>query len=128
MAQKDEKVRLVLGTFSLELPAHLVKQEGNPVDSMAAVFEGGGLFVIATQGPHSDRLTSYIGRSNYMEEETKIGGVTARMVSFQTPEEGTYTVAVHVAGLNGLTVLVRAADSVPLQVARDIVRSIETVK
>ena len=127
MAQWDQKVRTVLGTFSLELPACLVKQEGSPVDSMAAVFEGCGLFVIATQGPYSDRLTGYVGRSDYREEESKIGGAAARMVSFQTPEEGTFTLAVHVPGLNGLTVLVRAAESVPRQVARDIVQSIQPV-
>src|SRR5262245_43148711 len=113
----DEKSRVTVGGVSLAIPAELVKRSGTTVDSEAAVFEGGGLFVVVTQGPFSDRLTSYIGRSGYREESTRIGEAAGRIVFFRTPEEGTYTVATHSPGVNGLTVLIRAAESVPEQVA-----------
>jgi hypothetical protein len=127
MTAWDEKVRVALGGFSLELPVSLAKQPGTPVDSLAGRFEGSGLSVIVDQGPFSDRLSSYVGRPDYQEEAEEIAGVPARIVFFRTPEEGTYTVAAHMPGLNNLTVFVRAAESVPQSVARDIIQSVEPV-
>ena len=120
-------VRVAMGGFSLEFPASMAKQEGNPVDSVSGVFEGGGISVIIDAGPFSDRLASYTGRPDYYEEAREIAGASAHVVFFRTPEEGTYTFAAHIPGLNGLTVVIRAAESVPQQVARDIVESVEPV-
>jgi hypothetical protein len=125
MTKWNERVRVPLGAFSVELPAVLVKRQGSAVDSEAAGFEGGGLTVVVDQGPFADRLTSCVGRPDYREEATEIAGVSSRVVFFRTPAEGTYTVAAHRPGPNGLTVVVSAAESVPEQVARDIVKSVE---
>ena len=125
MTKWNEKVRVPLGIFSVELPATLVKRPGDAVDSVAAVFEGGGLSVVVDQGPFSDRLTSHVGRPDHREEAAEIAGVAARLVFFRTPADGTYTVAAHLPGPNGLTVVVSAAETIPEQIARNIVESVE---
>ena len=125
MTKWNEKVRVPLGIFSVELPAVLVKREGSAIDSPAVGFEGGGLSVDVDQGPFSDPLTSYVGRPDYREEAAEIAGVAARLVFFRTPADATYTVAAHLPGPNGLTVVVSAAETIPERVARDIVKSVE---
>lgn len=124
----NKTMRLTVGSVSLEIPAALAKREGTAVDSAAAAYEAPGLSVLVDQGPFADQLSSYVGRPDYRVEATEIAGAAARIVSFRTPEEKTYTVAVHVPHLNRATVVVRAADSVPEQVARAIIQSVKPLK
>jgi hypothetical protein len=120
----DEKVRVTVGGVSLELPVALVKRQDGPIDSAAAVYEGHGVTVIVDQSPFSDRLDSHVGAPEYEEHVTDVGGAAGRLVSFRSPEDGTYTVATHLHEPTPLTVVVRADDSVPEEVVRGIVGSL----
>jgi hypothetical protein len=122
-----EKVRVAVGDVSLELPAALVQREEANVDSSAGVFEGSGLTVIVDQGPFSDPLDSHTGRPGYREEPTELAAVAGRTISYQTPEEGTYTVAAHLPPPAAVTVVVRADGSVPEHVPREIIASIRAI-
>ena len=115
----------MVGGVSLELPAVLVEGDDRALDSAAAVFEGPGLSVILDQGPFADPLETYVGRPGYEEGLREVAGSTARVVSFRTPEDGTYTVAAHVPRPKPLSVVVRADTSVPEHVPGDIIESVQ---
>lgn len=118
-----EFVRVEIGHVSLDLPAELAKQAGNPVDTAAAVFAGAGLTVIVDAGPFADRLDSYSGKAEFRESAQPANG---RAISFKNPERGTYTMAVRIAGPKPATVTVEADASVPERVARKIIDSVRT--
>ena len=119
----DETVQVAFGNFTVDLPAALVSQRQQAVDSPAATFEGEGLKVILDAGPFADRLESHLGRPDYREELTELGGVVGRIVSFRNPD-GTETLASHVPPPASVTVVVHADASVPQHVARQIIESL----
>lgn len=124
MTRWDEKVRVVVGKVSLELPVALVKRQDAPLDSAAGVFEGSNVTVIVDQGPFADRLDSHAGRPEYQEEVKPVAGTSGRTIFFRSPQGGTYTVAIHLPAPKHVTVVVQADASVPEQVPRDIVESL----
>jgi catechol 2,3-dioxygenase-like lactoylglutathione lyase family enzyme len=128
MTDWDETTRVTVGQVSLELPAALVQSAGAPIDSAAAVFEGGGLTVIVDQGPFADRLDAHAGRPDLREETREVAGATARTVFFRDPEHNTYTVGIHVPAPHYLTVVIQADAAVPEHVAHAIIDSVRLPK
>lgn len=124
MTRWDEKVRVSVGNVSLELPTSLVKRPDIPIDSAAGVFEGSGVMVIVDQGPFANRLDSYAGHPEYQEKIKEVAGTTSRTISFQSPDRGTYTVAIHLPAPKHVTVVVQADAYVPEQVPREIIESL----
>ena len=120
----DEKVRVVVGNVSLELPSSLVKRQATPIDSASNVFEGSGVTVIVDQGPFVDRLDSYAGRPEYQEMNNEVAGTASRTISFQNPNRGAYTVATHLPAPKYVTVVIQADAHVPEQVPREIIESL----
>lgn len=127
MTQWDKKVRVSVGSVSLELPASVVKGQDTPVDSVASVFEGGGVRIIVDQGPFANRLDSYAGHPEYQQDSKEVDGTAARTISFRSPERGTSTVAIHVPAPKYVTVVVEAEPDVPRQVSEEIINSLRWV-
>jgi hypothetical protein len=88
------------------------------------MFEGSGVTVMVDKGPFADRLDSYAGRPEYREEIKDVAGMTSRMISFRSPERGTYTMATHLPEPHHLTIVVQSDISVPEQVPREIIESL----
>ena len=124
---RGETTRIRVGAISVAVPAHLLATTDAPIDSAAAVLTGGGLTVIIDQSAFADRMESSIGQPDRREEPTHIAGASGRIVSFRTPEDHTYTVAVVLSEPVPATVVVRADDSVPERDARRIVESLQPV-
>jgi hypothetical protein len=125
MTAFEPRVRVRVGAVSLELPAILAPQQGAPVDSTSAVFEGGGLMVLVDQGPFAPSLDADVGRAGFREVAAEMGGSPARLVTFDEEGGGSYTTAVEVAAPRRITVVVRADSSVPRQVPLEIVHSVQ---
>ncbi len=123
----DQAARVTVGAISLEVPATLVPSGGTPVDSVSAVFEGTGVIVIVDQGPFADRLQTAPGRPEYREAPTEVAGATGRSIYFRSPEDKTFTVATVLSAPTAVTVVVRAAETVPAEVAQRIVASVQLV-
>ncbi len=113
--------------MSIEVPTEVLADPGAPIDSASAVFTGMGVTVIVDQGPFADRLEGSVGRPEFDDTPTSVAGHTGRYVSFRTPEEHTYTMATLLSEPARITVVVRADDSVPARVARDILESLQLI-
>lgn len=114
---------MAIGAAALEIPEGLTPH-GRGIDSDSQYLQGEGMSVIIDQGPFANSLTSAVGSPDYEERSEEIAGFPARIVFYRNPEDGTYTVAAHIADLNRLTVVVRASESVPRQAANEVIRSI----
>lgn len=125
MSQASDTRRFVVGKVSLALPASLAKRQDAPIDSATSVFEGNGLTVIVDQGPFADGLDSHAGRPGYRSELRSIAGVPGRLVSYRSPERGTYTVAARLPAPTLVTVVVEADLSVPEHVPKGIIESLQ---
>lgn len=79
--------------------------------------------VIVDQGPFADRLDSYVGESMYDEQIAPLAGTVGRVVRFKRPD-GTFTVAARIIEPRELTVVVQGNESVPEQVAKDVIDSL----
>jgi hypothetical protein len=124
MSPWEQKVRVTVNKISLELPAVLVKS-GHAIDSAAATFEGNGLSVTVDQGPFASRLESYAGRHGVKEDVREIGGVKSRVVFFRDPDAHMNTLAIHVPAPRSITVVIRADASVPEELPRRILDSLQ---
>jgi hypothetical protein len=107
----------------LRLPAALVTK-GAPIDGPSAVFEGAGVTVVVDAGPFADRLEAHVGKPAFQEAPVEVSGARGRRVSFDAPDTGTHTNALHVDGPRPFTVAVIAAPSVPDTVAADVLASV----
>ena len=119
-----EKVRVTVGSVSLEVPAVLANGQDPAIDSAAAVLRGHGLTVIVDQGPFADRLDAMTGRPGYVETAGRIAGRAARIVTFRGEAPGSHTVAAHLPAPDSVTVVVQAEGSVPERIGRGIVESL----
>ena len=127
MSSFEGKTRVSLGAASVAIPEALLPA-GQSLDSPSNFFEGLGMSVLIDQGPFSDDLTSAVGHAEYRETTEQVAGVPAKVVSYRDPGGTGYIVAAHIPGLNRLTVVVRASDSVPRQVADEVIDSIEAAE
>jgi hypothetical protein len=124
MTHWEEKTRIEVGKVSLELPTSLLNRKGDPIDSAANIFEGEGVMVIVDQGPFADRLTSYVGLPEYREDSIHVAGTSGHTIFFQSPDGGTYTMAIHLPMPQNVTVVIKSASSVPESVPREIIESL----
>jgi hypothetical protein len=124
MTPWEQRVRVTVGKISLEIPAVLVKS-GHAIDSAAAMFEGNGLSVTVDEGPFASRLDSYAGRPGVKEDIREIGGVKSRVVFFRDPDAHVNTLAIHVPAPRLMTVVIRADASVPEEIPRRILDSLQ---
>lgn len=128
MSRWEEKVRVTVGSVSLELPAEAVKGQDAAIDSAAGVFEGAGLRIIVDQGPFANRLDSFAGLPEYRQESREVSGTTGHAVSFRSPDRGTSTTAIHLPAPKFATVVVEAEPQVPPQVPPQIIDSLRWVE
>ena len=96
MTPWSKTARVAVGAVSLELPAILQRRGDAAIDSAASVFEGGGLLVTVDHSPFASRLDSDVGKPDYKEDVKAVGGVTGRTIFFRSPDDGSYTVGIHV--------------------------------
>ena len=125
MTPWDDRVRVVVGSVSLELPTALVKKGDTAIDSAAAVFEGAGLTVTVDQGPFASRLDADVGRPDYREGVQDVGGTRSRTIFFRSGDGQSVTTGVHVPAPKRVTVVIQAGKSVPEEVATAIRESVE---
>ncbi|MDX2153779.1 MAG: hypothetical protein SFV54_23755 [Bryobacteraceae bacterium] len=121
---EDETVHVTVGKVGLDLPAHLFRTAGQPIDSASGHYEGPGISVHIDQGPFSGRLDSHIGRPAYREEALQVDGHPARRIFFRSPDRNTHTVALRIDSPHPVTVVVHADDSIPERVANQIIESL----
>jgi hypothetical protein len=119
----SDRVPVQVGGLRLRLPAALVRT-GAPIDGPSAVFEGAGVTVVVDAGPFADRLEAHVGKPAFEESPVEVSGASGRRVSFDAPDTGTHTNALHVDGPRPFTVAVIAAPSVPDTVAADVLASV----
>jgi hypothetical protein len=119
-----ERVPVQVGDLRLRLPAGLVSVSA-AIDGPSAVFEGPGVTVVVDAGPFADRLEAHAGKPGFREAQVEVSGASGRRVSFDAPDAGTHTNALHVEGPRPFTVAVIAAPSVPDDVADDVLASIQ---
>jgi len=124
----DEKVRIAVGSISLELPVFLLNRQATLPSFPASVFVGSGLTVIVDQGPFADRLDSYASHPEFHEEIDEVNGTSGRTIACRSPERGTYTVATHIPAPNHVTVVVQANALVPEPVPRKIIESLRLLE
>src|SRR4051812_41485897 len=105
MTPWDDRVRVVVGSVSLELPVATVKKGETGVDSAAGVFEGGGLTVTVDQGPFVNHLDADVGRPDYREDVKDIGGTRSRTIFFRSADGQSYTTGVYVPAPKQVTVV-----------------------
>ncbi len=125
MSQWDDRVRVVVGSVSLELPRALVKSGETAVDSAAGVFEGAGLTVTVDQGPFASRLDSDMGRPDYREGFSDVGGTRSRTIFFRSADGRSFTTGVYAPAPKNVTVVIHADASVPEEVATAIRDSVQ---
>src|SRR5262245_65391291 len=115
MTSFEPWIRVRVGAVSLDLPAILASRQGASIDSASAVFEGHGLMVVVDQGPFAPSLDADVGRPELREVAVEVGGLPARLVTFDDEEGASSTTAVEVAAPRRITVVVRADRGVPRQ-------------
>ena len=125
MTPWEDRVRVVVGSISLELPTALVDKRNTAVDSAASVFEGSGLTVTVDQGPFASRLDADVGRPAYREGYKDIGGTRSRTVFFRSADGRSFTTGLHVPAPKHVTVVIQADKSVPEEVATAIRDSVQ---
>lgn len=125
MALWNEKIRITVGSVSLELPEIMVRDQKHPVDTSAGVFEAEGLTVIVDEGPFADRLDRG-GGAEYEEKIIELAGYTGRLISYLVPSESTRVTGFHTTAPQSFTVHVRAGASVPTSVVEDIFCSLKS--